>query len=161
MLTQECVFVCVSCSVVSDCLQLHGLQPDKLLCPWNSPVKNTGVGCCSLLQGIFLTQGSNLDLPHCRQILYCLSQCIRCYIHMLQHDVFVFLCCIFICLCYFSLEFFLVCVFLSCCYSLIFKGIQGTSLVVQWLRLHTPNAGTWVQSVVGELKCGMMWLKIF
>ena len=31
--------------------------------------KNTGVGCHSLLQGIFLTQESNLGLPHCRQIL--------------------------------------------------------------------------------------------
>ena len=31
--------------------------------------------CChSLLQGIFLTQGSNLGLLHCRQIPYCLSQ---------------------------------------------------------------------------------------
>ena len=35
--------------------------------------KNTGVGCHSLLQGIFTTQGSNPGFPHCRQILYCLS----------------------------------------------------------------------------------------
>ena len=35
--------------------------------------KNTGVGSQSLLQGIFLTQGSNLSLLHCRQILYHLS----------------------------------------------------------------------------------------
>ena len=40
-------------------LQPHGLQPTSLLCPWDSPGKNTGVGCHSLLQGIFLTQGSN------------------------------------------------------------------------------------------------------
>jgi len=39
-----------------------------LLCPWNSLGKNTGVGCQFLLQGIFLTQGSNSGLPHCRQI---------------------------------------------------------------------------------------------
>ena len=65
--------VCVSCSVISNCLQLHGLQPTRLLCPWNSPGKNTGVGCQSLLQGIFLTQGLNLGLLHCRQILYYLS----------------------------------------------------------------------------------------
>ena len=45
----------------------------RLLCPWNSPGKNTGMGCHYLLQGIFLTQGSNLGLLHCRQILYCLS----------------------------------------------------------------------------------------
>ena len=44
-----------------------------LYCPWNSPGKNTGVGCYFLLQGIFLTQRWNLGLPHCRQILYCLS----------------------------------------------------------------------------------------
>ena len=41
---------------------------DYSLCPWNSPGKNTGVGSHSLLQGIFLTQGSNLGFPHCRQI---------------------------------------------------------------------------------------------
>ena len=36
----------------------------------NSPSKNFRVGCCTLLQGIFPTQGSNPGLPHCRQILY-------------------------------------------------------------------------------------------
>ena len=35
--------------------------------------RQTGVGCHFLLQGIFLTQGLNLDLPHCRQMLYRLS----------------------------------------------------------------------------------------
>ena len=39
----------------------------------DSPGKNTEVGCHALLQGIFPTQGSNPGLPHCRQILYCLS----------------------------------------------------------------------------------------
>ena len=34
----------------------------RLLCPWDSPGKNTGVGCHSLHQGIFPTQGSNLSL---------------------------------------------------------------------------------------------------
>ena len=42
-------------------------------CPWNSPGKNTGVGCHSLLQRVFLTQRLNPGLLHCRQILYCLS----------------------------------------------------------------------------------------
>ena len=37
------------------------------------PGKNTGVGCHAFLQGIFLTQGLNLCLPNCRQILYLLS----------------------------------------------------------------------------------------
>ena len=61
----------VSHSVMSDSLQPHGLQHTRLLCPWNSPGKNIGVGCHSLLpQGIFPTQGLNPGLLHCRQILY-------------------------------------------------------------------------------------------
>ena len=63
----------VSCSVRFNSLWPDGLWPARLLCPWNSPDKNTGVGGQALLQGIFLTQGSNLGLPHCRQILYHLS----------------------------------------------------------------------------------------
>ena len=59
----------VSRSVVSDSLRPHGLHPAKLLCPWNSPGKHTGVGGHSLLQGIFPTQGSNPGLPHCRWTL--------------------------------------------------------------------------------------------
>ena len=56
-------------------LRPHGRQPARLLCPWNSPYKNTGVGCHSLLQRIFLTQEWSLGLPHCRQIVfYSLSQ---------------------------------------------------------------------------------------
>ena len=49
------------------------VQPYKLLCACDSPGKNTGMGCHFLLQGIFSTQGWNLDLLHCRQTLYCLS----------------------------------------------------------------------------------------
>ena len=64
---------------MSDSLRPHGLQPTRLFCPWDSPSKNTGLGCHSLLQGIFLTEGSNptqglnLGLLHCRRILYRLS----------------------------------------------------------------------------------------
>ena len=80
-------------------LQPRGLYPTRLLCPWDSPgkntgvghvwqkplqyckvislqlikikekKKNTGVGCHFLLQGIFPTQGLNPGLPHCRQTL--------------------------------------------------------------------------------------------
>jgi len=60
----KCMHVC---SVVSDSLQPHGLQPTRLLCPWNFPGKNTGVGCHFLLQGIFPTQGSN---PHLLGLLH-------------------------------------------------------------------------------------------
>ena len=55
-------------SVVSDSLWPHGLYN-----PWNSPGQNTGVGTCSLLQGIFPTQESNAGLPHCRRIPFQLS----------------------------------------------------------------------------------------
>ena len=64
------VYVCWGwggcCSVVFDSLQPHG----GLSSVMNSPGKNTGVGGHSLLQEIFPTQGLNLDLTHCRQILY-------------------------------------------------------------------------------------------
>ena len=53
---------------MSDSLQTCGLYS-----PWNSPGQTTGVGSCSLLQGIFPTQGSSPGLPHCRRILYQLS----------------------------------------------------------------------------------------
>ena len=117
---------------MSNSVRPHRLQPTRLSCPWDSPGKNTGVGCLfllqcmnvksesevaqpcptlsgpmdrslpdssihgifqarvlewgaiafsmrilewcySLLQGIFPTQRSNLGLPHCRLIFYCLS----------------------------------------------------------------------------------------
>ena len=57
----------------SDSLRPHVLYPARLLCPWDSPGKNTGVGCHLLFQGIFPTQGLNLSLLwllHCRKILY-------------------------------------------------------------------------------------------
>ena len=64
----------LSCQkVMFDSLRPHGLWPARHLCPWNSPGQNTGVDSCSLLQGIFPTQGSNPGLPYCRQILYRLS----------------------------------------------------------------------------------------
>ena len=50
-----CVCVCVSQSRPTLC-------DPRLLCPWDFPGKNTGVGHNSLLQGISLTQGLNLGL---------------------------------------------------------------------------------------------------
>ena len=38
-----------SCSVLSDSYRPHGLQPTRLLCPWDFPGKSTGVGCHCLL----------------------------------------------------------------------------------------------------------------
>ena len=47
---------------VSNSLQPYGLPSARLLCPWDSPGKNTAVRCHALLQGIFLPHGLNLDL---------------------------------------------------------------------------------------------------
>ena len=55
-------------------LSLYLTLCDPMDCsPQNFPGKSTGVGCHLLLQGIFLTQGSNQGVSHCRQILYHLS----------------------------------------------------------------------------------------
>ena len=61
--TQSCPTLCnpIDCS------------PARLLCPWDFPGKNTGVGGHSLLQGIFQTQGLNRGLLHCRWIFHYLS----------------------------------------------------------------------------------------
>ena len=59
--------------VAQSCPTLCDLMDCSPICPWNSPGKNTRVGCHFCFQGIFLTQGSNLGLLHCNQILYCLS----------------------------------------------------------------------------------------
>ena len=53
------------------------VDPTRLLCPWNFPFRNTGVGCHFLLQGIFSIQGLNLGLLLCRQILYHLSHYLK------------------------------------------------------------------------------------
>ena len=67
----RCVYI--SRSAVSDSLQPHGLQPTRLLCPWDSPSKNTEVDYRSLLQRIFPAQVSNPGLLDCRWVLYHLS----------------------------------------------------------------------------------------
>ena len=54
-------------------LRLYRLEPTKLLSSWDSPDKNTGVGCHSLLQGICQFQEQNPGVLHCRQILYPLT----------------------------------------------------------------------------------------
>ena len=64
------------CLVAQSCLTLCGPMDCSLpgsSVHGDSPGKNTGVDCHALLQGIFPTQGLNPGLPHCRQILYCLS----------------------------------------------------------------------------------------
>ena len=63
-----------ACSVVSDSFAtLWTVARHGILCPWDFVGKDTGMGCHSLLQGIFQTQGLNQRRLHCRQILYLLS----------------------------------------------------------------------------------------
>ena len=66
-LPPQCRFCCLVAKSCLTLLRLHGLS-------MGFPDQNTGVGCHFLLQGIFLTQGSNLrlllSLLHCRQFLY-------------------------------------------------------------------------------------------
>ena len=49
---------------MSNSVRPHRRQPTRLLCPRDSPGKNTRVGCHFLIQGIFLTQELNLCLLH-------------------------------------------------------------------------------------------------
>ena len=51
--------VCEVASVISNSVHPYGQQPARFLYPWDSSGKNTGAGCCVLIQGIFPTQGSN------------------------------------------------------------------------------------------------------
>ena len=55
---------------MSDFLQPRGLQPSRLLSPWNFPGKGIGVGSHALLRRNFSIQGLNLRPLHCRWILY-------------------------------------------------------------------------------------------
>ena len=69
-LGREISILCVcapSPSVVSDSLRPCGPSPTWVLCPWDSPGKNTGVGCHALLRGIFPTQQLN---PHLLSLLH-------------------------------------------------------------------------------------------
>ena len=56
-----------------DRTQVSCIEVDSLPAEPQGKPKNTGVGSLSLLQVIFLTQGSNWGLLHCRQILYQVS----------------------------------------------------------------------------------------
>ena len=73
-LGDKCFCVCVSHSVVSDSLPPHGLGPTRLLCSWDFPGKNTGLGCHFLLQGSFPTQRLNPRLLHWQADSLLLSQ---------------------------------------------------------------------------------------
>ena len=80
-----CVCACVcmlNCSVMSDSLRPHGLLPARLLCSWNFPGKNTGVGCHFLLQGIFPRRSS---LSRGQTQISCISCSSRQILYQLHH----------------------------------------------------------------------------
>ena len=75
--TYTIAYVCVHAKLLQSypilCYSMDCMLPTRLLCPWDFPGKNTGVGCLALLQGIFPTQGLNLHLLcllHWQQVLY-------------------------------------------------------------------------------------------
>ena len=96
-MTYVCVCVCACCcyAVFQSCptlLRPHRLKPARLLCPWDFPSKNMGVGCHFLLQEIFPTQGMNpsflhwqansLPLSHQGSPCVCVCVCVCIYLHI-------------------------------------------------------------------------------
>ena len=120
----------------------YSLRTHGLYSPWNSPGQNTVLGKLSFLQGIFPTQGSNPGLLHYRQILYQLNH--KESSRILEWVAYPFssgssqprnrtrVSCI-------ACGFFTNCTIRKKTISLITS--LGTSLVVQWLRLHTSPVG--------------------
>ena len=80
-----CMKFAQSCLTLCDPME----ESTKLLCPWNAPGKNTGVSCHSLLQRIFLTQGSNPGLLHCRQTIYHLSKLDICVSLRIRKNMYI------------------------------------------------------------------------
>ena len=54
---------CSVATVISDSSQPNELQPARLLCPWDSPGKNTGMGCQALLQWELSNPGIRPESP--------------------------------------------------------------------------------------------------
>ena len=123
------------CSVIFSSLRTHGLYLTKLCCPWNSPGEYIGVGCLSILQGIFPNQGSNPGLLHCRQILYHLSQ--QGSPLFLSPSLFIYL--------------------LSICVSIIYLR-EGNGTPLQYSCLENPwMEGPGRLQSMGSLGVGCYW----
>ena len=111
----------------------------------DSPSKNTRVDCHALLQGIFPTQELNPSLPHCRQILYHLSHREAQGSRLQLENLMPFS----LPLSHTHMWALHTALAASFTYSLCFQNrylapknsLPGTSLVVQWLRLHFYHRG--------------------
>ena len=79
---------CLIASVVSNSVHLYGLQPTKLLCPWSSLGKSTGMGCHALLQETFPTQGSN-----CLSLMSPESPAGRFFTTSATWEAYIYCCC--------------------------------------------------------------------
>ena len=67
-----CCCCCEVASVVSDSVRPHRRQPTRLRCPWDSPGKNSGVGCHFLLQCMNMKSESEVaqSCPTLRRLLH-------------------------------------------------------------------------------------------
>ena len=139
--------LCVSHSVMSYSATTWAVSCPRLLYPWNSPGKNTGVGCHFLLQGILLIQGQNPGLLHCRQILYLL---IHLGIFSLNHYLLGYLI-LHMCVC--------VCVPMHIHISL---GTVCSSVFIQkhWFNLSPMNQFLPPNSWLWYTNSRMSWAKI-
>ena len=104
------------------------MQPISLLCPWDSPHRNTRVGCHALLQGIFLTQGSNLVLLHllslATRFFTTSATCKAIYVYVACICV-----CVCVCVCVYAYILYLVSVMSN---SLQPHGLQLTRFLCRW-----------------------------
>ena len=58
-----CCCCCCIASVMSNSVRTHRQEPTRLLCPWDSPGKSTGVGCHCLLQCMKVKSESEVAQP--------------------------------------------------------------------------------------------------
>ena len=75
-----------SCSVVSDSSRPHGLQPTRLLCPWDFPGKSTGVGCHCLLRDSYISY-HDLTWEYVHVIIYIYTNILD-MVHTSGHEYF-------------------------------------------------------------------------
>ena len=127
-----CIYNSVSCSVVSNSLQPLRPQPARLLCPWISLGKSIGVGSHFLLQGIFLTQGSNQGLLHCSQILYRLSHQESPHIYSMYICVCIYIC-VCVCMCVYIYIYIYICICVCVCII--------RNLLQEWRPRLWPQSG--------------------
>ena len=124
---------------MSDSVRPHRRQPTRLPHPWDSPGKNTGVGCHFLLQHVKVKSESEVT-----QSRLTLSNPMDCSLpgssvhgifqaRVLEWGAIAF-----------SLE------------EPVIKNPLGTSLMVHWLRPHLSMSGMWVQSLVRKLRFYML-----